>query len=100
MIDAGVDQFGGESVPELVVQLVKEGKLPESRINASVRRLLRQKFRLGLFDNPFIDAAKALQVVGNPEFRSAGEEAQRKAMTLLKNGLLNHKKALPFFSCV
>lgn len=95
VIDAGVDQFGGESVPELVVQLVREGKLPESRINASVRRILRQKFRLGLFDNPFIDAAKALQVVGKPEFRQAGEDAQRRAITLLKNGLINHKKVLP-----
>ena len=95
IIDAGVDQFGGESVPEYVVQLVKEGKLPESRINASVRRLLRQKFTLGLFDNPFIDPAKSLQVVGNPEFKKAGEDAQRRAMTLLKNGLINHKKVLP-----
>jgi beta-glucosidase len=85
IIDAGVDQFGGENIPEVVVKLVKDGKISEERIDQSVRRLLHQKFELGLFDNPFIDEAKAGQIVGNPEFVKAGEESQRKAITLLKN---------------
>ncbi len=85
IIDAGVDQFGGENIPEVVVKLVKEGKLTEKRIDESVRRLLRQKFELGLFDNPYVDADKADQVVGNDEFVKAGEDAQRRAITLLKN---------------
>ncbi|HSZ86025.1 MAG TPA: glycoside hydrolase family 3 N-terminal domain-containing protein [Puia sp.] len=85
IIDAGVDQFGGENLPEVIVQLVKEGKLTEKRINESVKRLLRQKFELGLFDNPYIDADKADKIVGNPEFVKAAEESQRRAMTLLKN---------------
>ncbi|KAB2390389.1 glycoside hydrolase family 3 N-terminal domain-containing protein [Actinomadura montaniterrae] len=46
-LEAGVDQFGGESCPELVVELVKDGAVSEERIDASVRRLLREKFRLG-----------------------------------------------------
>ncbi|HVZ97669.1 MAG TPA: glycoside hydrolase family 3 N-terminal domain-containing protein, partial [Chitinophagaceae bacterium] len=91
IIDAGVDQFGGENCPELVVQLVKEKKISVARIDSSVRRLLRLKFELGLFDNPFIDEAKASEIVGNPEFVKAGEESQRRAMTLLKN----ENKALP-----
>ncbi len=85
IIDAGVDQFGGENCPELVVQLVKEKKISEARIDSSVRRLLRLKFELGLFDNPFVDETKASEIVGNPEFVKAGEESQRHAMTLLKN---------------
>ncbi len=85
IIDAGVDQFGGENIPEVVVKLVKDGKLTEKRIDESVRRLLRQKFELGLFDNPYVDADKADQVVGNDEFVKAGEDAQRRAITLLKN---------------
>jgi beta-glucosidase len=85
VIDAGVDQFGGESIPGVVVQLVKEGKISESRIDSSVTRLLRQKFELGLFDDPFIDEAKAAEIVGNADFVKAGEESQRRAMTLLKN---------------
>jgi beta-glucosidase len=85
IIDAGVDQFGGENIPEVVVKLVKDGKLSEKRIDSSVARLLRQKFELGLFDNPFIDEAKAVEIIGNPKFVKAGEKSQRRAITLLKN---------------
>ena len=85
IIDAGVDQFGGENIPEVIVQLVKENKISEARIDQSVKRLLRQKFELGLFDNPFVDAAQAPKIVGKPDFMKAGADAQRQAMTLLKN---------------
>jgi beta-glucosidase len=85
ILDAGVDQFGGESCPELVLQLVKEGKLTETRIDSSVRRLLTQKFELGLFDNPFVDESNVAQVLGNPASMAAGVASQRRAMTLLKN---------------
>ena len=85
IIDAGIDQFGGENIPETVVKLVKDGKISEGRIDSSVRRLLRQKFELGLFDNPFVDEAKATEIIGNPKFVKAGEESQRRAITLLKN---------------
>ena len=64
ILDAGVDQFGGENCPELVLQLVKEGKITEARIDSSVRRLLTQKFELGLFDNPFVDESNVGQVAG------------------------------------
>jgi beta-glucosidase len=84
-IDAGVDQFGGESRPELVVQLVQDGLVSETRIDQSVRRLLRQKFQLGLFDNPFIDATKVSSIVGRADFQAAADASQRRAMTLLKN---------------
>jgi beta-glucosidase len=72
IINAGVDQFGGENCPELVVQLVKEKKISVARIDSSVRRLLKLKFELGLFDNPFIDETKASEIVGNPGFVKAG----------------------------
>jgi beta-glucosidase len=88
IIDAGVDQLGGENIPEVIVKLVKENKISEQRINESVTRLLRLKFELGLFDNPFVDAGKASSIVGKPEFRKAAEEAQRRSLTLLKNS--NH----------
>jgi beta-glucosidase len=88
IIDAGVDQFGGENIPEVIVKLVKENKVSEQRINESVTRLLRLKFELGLFDNPFVDASRASSIVGKPEFRKAAEDAQRRSLTLLKNS--NH----------
>ena len=84
-LDAGVDQFGGESVPERVVNLVKDGRLTEARIDESARRLLRQKFQLGLFDNPYVDEARVTEVIGKAESIAAGEASQRRAMTLLKN---------------
>jgi beta-glucosidase len=85
IIDAGVDQLGGETLADVIVKLVKDGKISESRINESVVRLLRLKFELGLFDNPFVDATKTAAIVGSPEFMAAGMEAQRKSLTLLKN---------------
>lgn len=85
IIEAGCDQFGGENRPELVVELVKAGRLDEARIDESLRRLLRQKFQLGLFDNPFVDENKVSEVVGREDYRALGDESQRKAMTLLKN---------------
>ena len=84
-LEAGVDQFGGESRPELVVELVESGQVAEARIDLSVRRLLRQKFQLGLFENPFVDPAAVPEVFGRPASHAAGAASQRRAMTLLKN---------------
>jgi beta-glucosidase len=84
-LEAGVDQFGGESCPEYVIELVKTGWLTEARIDQSVRRLLRLKFQLGLFDNPFVDETLIPQVFGHPESVAAGLASQQRAMTLLKN---------------
>lgn len=84
-LDAGVDQFGGESCPEFVVELVKTGRLSEARLDQSVHRLLRLKFQLGLFDNPFVDETRVPQVLGHPASVAAGAASQKRAMTLLKN---------------
>src|SRR6266498_1870948 len=94
ILDAGVDQFGGEACPDVIVQLVREGKVSEERIDQSIRRLLRDKFRLGLFDNPYVDVDAAERIVGQPEFRKVGELAQRKSIVLLKN----EKQTLPLKS--
>lgn len=91
ILDAGVDQFGGEARPELVVQLVKEGNVSESRIDVSVKRLLREKFLLGLFENPFVDPEAARSIVGNDYFVRLGQDAQRRAYTLL----INRNELLP-----
>jgi len=85
VLDAGCDQFGGEAVPELIVELVRTGQISEIRIDESVRRLLRDKFRLGLFDNPYVDVKKAVTLVGNNKFVQKGKLAQKKSTILLKN---------------
>ncbi len=84
-LEAGVDQFGGESCPEHVVALVKTGRLSEARVDRSVRRLLRLKFQLGLFEDPFVDESQVPQVLGHPASAAAGLASQERAMTLLKN---------------
>ena len=89
IVEAGCDQFGGETLPELLVELVQAGRISESRIDESARRLLRDKFRLGLFDDPYVDPEAAATLCGSAEFRAAGAEAQRRAMVLIANdGLL------------
>lgn len=96
ILDAGVDQFGGEACPELIVDLVRAGAVSAERLDRSVRRLLREKFELGLFDQPLVDEREADRVVGSPDFRAAGLDAQRAAMTLLTNhGLASSHPALP-----
>ncbi|MBD8516458.1 glycoside hydrolase family 3 protein [Plantibacter sp. CFBP 8804] len=85
ILQAGCDQFGGEARPELVVELVEQGRVTEDRVDASVRRLLREKFVLGLFEQPYVDAGAASGVVGRADFVAAGEAAQRRAFTVLTN---------------
>ncbi|MEM1118860.1 MAG: glycoside hydrolase family 3 N-terminal domain-containing protein [Bacteroidota bacterium] len=84
VIEAGCDMLGGEISTELLLTLVQEGAISEIRLNESVRRVLRDKFRLGLFDNPYVDE-ESVNMVGNPVFVARGKEAQRKALVLLKN---------------
>ena len=91
ILNAGCDQFGGEARPELVVQLVEQSRISEDRIDVSVRRLLREKFILGLFDDPYVDPELAAATVGKAEFLDAGAEAQRRAYTLL----INRDQVLP-----
>ncbi len=85
VLEAGVDQFGGESCAHYVVELVESGRLSAARVDESVRRVLRLKFQLGLFDNPFVDEAPVGQILGHPESVAAGFDSQRRAVTVLKN---------------
>ena len=66
----------GNAGPELVIKLVKDGLIPENRIDTSVRQILEEEHRLGLFENPFVDAANAVRVVGKESFKAEGYDAQ------------------------
>jgi beta-glucosidase len=91
VLDAGADQFGGEANPELLLELIADGEVTEARLDVSARRILREKFELGLFENPYVDEDAADDIVGRAEFRTAGENAQRASITVLAND-----GALPF----
>ena len=98
-IEAGIDQFGGEKNPEVVIKLVEQGKVSEERINLSAKRILKDKFRLGLFDNPYVNEAEADKICGNAKFQAIADSAQRKSIVLLKNNknLLPIKKTSKIF---
>ncbi|HXG92040.1 MAG TPA: glycoside hydrolase family 3 N-terminal domain-containing protein [Blastocatellia bacterium] len=83
---AGIDMSmvpSDYSFSDLLIQLVKEGRVPVSRIDEAVRRILRVKFDLGLFENPMLAASKSS--FGTNESRQVALEAARESMTLLKN---------------
>ena len=83
---AGVDIElpDADCYPHLVA-LVREGTIPESVIDDRVRPMLRAKFQLGLFDDPYVDPAEAERIVRTPAHRDLALEAARKTITLLKN---------------
>ncbi|MGW2019866.1 glycoside hydrolase family 3 protein [Streptomyces sp. NPDC001927] len=88
-LDAGSDQFGGEQCPEVIVELVESGRISEERVDVSVRRLLREKFVLGLFDERrYVDPEEAAETVGRADFKAAGAAAQRRSLTVLTSGPL------------
>jgi beta-glucosidase len=85
-LDAGIDQLGGEACPDVLIGLVREGRISEERIDNSARRLLKEKFALGLFDSPFVNPDRAELIVGAEDSRREGLAAQAAAHTLLTNG--------------
>jgi beta-glucosidase len=89
-VNAGLDQFGGVEDTAELVAAVKAGKISETRIDESARRILAVKFEQGLFENPYVDPKAAEAIVGAPAFIAEGRAAQSKALTLLENkgGLL------------
>ncbi len=76
-INAGIDQFGGETDTSYLIKLVKEDKIPESRIDNSVRRILINKFDLGLFDNPYVDVTNVQHKVNTLKNIDAGLDAKK-----------------------
>ena len=98
IINAGVDQMGAETRPELVLELVKEGVVSEERINLAASRILQWHFILGLFENPYVDPEKALNTLQTPENEAFGLECQRVSNVLLtNNGILPAKEGVKIF---
>ena len=82
---AGVDiDLGGNCYPQLI-DAVKWGHIDESTVDQAVRRVLRLKFEMGLFENPYIDAKKAEKEVHNKAAIATTKQAALESITLLKN---------------
>ncbi|WP_211371917.1 beta-glucosidase BglX [Marilutibacter maris] len=87
-LEAGVDI---DMVSDIYVDdlpaVVRADGLDEARVDAAVRRVLRAKYRLGLFDDPYrySDDARERERILRPEYRAAARDVARKSMVLLKN---------------
>ncbi|MFN3405465.1 MAG: glycoside hydrolase family 3 N-terminal domain-containing protein [Cytophagaceae bacterium] len=68
-----------------LLNLVKEGRLETSVLDTAVARVLRAKFKLGLFDNPYTDPAEAEKIVGNDQNRALALKSAQESIILLKN---------------
>ena len=85
-VDAGMDMhMHGPYFLEHVVELVKENKISEKRIDESVRKILLAKIKLGLFENPFIDLEELDNKIFTKEHKNTSLEIARKSIVLLKN---------------
>ena len=90
-IEAGVNLFSGESDTAMLLEVIKNGMVDMSYIDNSVIRLLNEKFEMGLFENPYVDADAAEKIVNNAKFKERADLALRKSIVLLQN----ENKALP-----
>lgn len=88
-VNAGMDMhMHGVDFPEAVIELVKEGTLPISRVNEACSKILMAKFKLGLFENRFVDIEKIPENIFTPEHKFTALETARKGIVLLKNSNL------------
>ncbi len=91
LIMAGVDQFGGNNDAGPVIEAYKMGvkefgeEFMRTRLEQSAVRLLKNIFRTGLFENPYLFVEETRKIVGNEQFMKAGYEAQLKSVVMLKN---------------
>ncbi len=90
-IEAGMDQFGGNNDMKPVIEAYQMGVTEHGeaymrkRFEASAVRLLKNIFRVGIFENPYLEVEHTKALVGNPDFMKAGFEAQKRSVILLKN---------------
>jgi len=84
-LEAGVDLFSGIADPTHLLETVQKGLVSEERINESITRLLKEKFELGIFENPYVDVQKADSIVGNSQYQERANLAFRKSIVLLRN---------------
>jgi beta-glucosidase len=70
---------------QALAKSIEQALVPESLLDRAVRRVLKTKFRLGLFENPTVDVARAQQVVHNEEHQKLALQSAREGIVLLKN---------------
>ena len=84
-ISAGTDLFSGGVDVQNLKKTYDAGMITDEQINRSVTRLLVEKFRMGLFENPYTDPDEAEAVANSPEHQALAAEAFRKSIVLMRN---------------
>jgi len=90
-LNAGVDNDLGGTAFAKLEQSIATNAVTQSRLNEAVKRILRLKFEMGLFENPYVDPAKAKNTVRNPSAVAVARQVAQESMILLKN----EKQTLP-----
>lgn len=95
-INGGTETLSGFNVNQTIVDLVNDGLVSEARIDEAAKRLLKEQFQLGLFENPYVDESQAAGIIGSEAHRAVALDIQRKSIVLLQNQeLTSGVKALP-----
>lgn len=95
-VEAGIDMhMQGDNYYETILAAVRDGRIPEARIDKAVHKILEAKFLLGLFEKPVVDIRATRKLIAPAEHRRTALEAARQSLVLLKNdGLLPLKKGV------
>ena len=88
IVEAGVDQIGGDDNPRYIIEMVKEGAVPERRIDDSARRVLKPLFQLGLFENPYVDPDRPVYCGQQPFHAETGKSPEKIDCAFEERGLL------------
>nr|WP_315425647.1 glycoside hydrolase family 3 N-terminal domain-containing protein [uncultured Albidiferax sp.] len=84
-INGGTETLSGFNVNKTITDLVTAGLVSEARVTEAAKRLLKEQFQLGLFENPYVNASQASASIGSDAHRAAGMDIQRKSVVLLQN---------------
>jgi beta-glucosidase len=84
-VNGGTEVLSGFHDKQTIIDLVKAGLVSEARIDEAVKRLLKEQFQLGLFENPYVDPTKAAGAIGTDASRTTALDVQRKSVVLLQN---------------
>jgi len=84
-INGGTEVLSGFRDKQTIIDLVNGGLVSQARLDEAAKRLLKEQFQLGLFENPYVDATKAAGVIGQASHREVALDVQRKSVVLLQN---------------
>ena len=84
-INGGTDILSGFNSNQTITDLVRTNLVSAVRVDEAATRLLAEQFRLGLFENPYVDSSKATSVIGSEVNRAKGLEVQKQSIVLLQN---------------